>query len=74
MHDRALNHTLKTQRGLRVDLGAGWDHGGVISHKFTQVAAQFVYVGHTGFQHLNRRSIIKQRKQQVFNRNKFVAS
>ncbi|MNK55171.1 hypothetical protein D3C87_741790 [compost metagenome] len=42
MHDRALDHALKTQRRLRVDFGAARDHRRVFRNELAQVAAQVV--------------------------------
>ena len=63
MHNRALNHALKAKCRLRIDLGTRRDHRRVVSHKLTQVVAQFVKIGHTGFEHFDGSCVIEQRQQ-----------
>src|SRR5450830_3763 len=54
VHDRALNHTLEAQRGLRIDFigtGHGWR---VIGNKIGQRLAQVVDIDRTRAQHFRR--------------------
>ena len=73
MHDGALNHTLKTERGLCIDvLGAG--HGrGVLGNELDQVLAQVFYIRADRAHHLCRRRVVKQGEQQVLDRDELMA-
>ena len=72
MHDRALDHALETQRGLRVDFRAAGNHGRVFRDELAQVAAQVVQVRGAGAQNLDGRSIVEQGQQQMLDGDEFV--
>ncbi|MNI32908.1 hypothetical protein D3C73_868340 [compost metagenome] len=72
VHDCALDHALKAQRRLRVDLCAAWNHRGVFRNELAEVAAQVVQVRRAGAQNLDCRSVVKQRQQQMLDGNKFM--
>ena len=71
MQDRALDHALKTQRGLRVGV-FGRQYRRVFGNKFGQQLAQIVDFGGARLEHLGGRRVIQQRQQQVLDGNEFV--
>ena len=73
MHDGALNHALKAQRGLGVDLFGAGQGGVVFFDEIAQPRAQVVDMGRAGLEHLGGRRVIQQRQQQVLGRDEFVA-
>ena len=63
VHDGALDHALKTQRGLRVDF-IGPRHGGrVVLDEVDQRCTQVVDVGRAGTQNLRRTRVVQQGQQ-----------
>jgi len=44
MHDRALNHTLEAQRGLRVDFTGAWHRRCIVANKIGQGFAEVIDV------------------------------
>jgi len=73
VHDRALDHTLETERRLGVDFVGASDRGRVFLDEADQALAQVVAVGRAGAQHLGGRRVVEQRHQQVLDRDEFVA-
>ena len=59
VHDRALDHSLKPERGLRVDLLGPWDNGGIFPNELGQILAKVVQIGRAGPQNLGRGRVIK---------------
>jgi hypothetical protein len=72
VHDRALDHALEAERGLRVDLFAAADGGRVFLDEGRQALAQVVDVGRTGAQHFGGRRVVEQRHQQVLDGDEFM--
>lgn len=62
MHDRALYHTLETQRGLRVDVVRARHGRRVVMNEVAQVLAQILDIGRACTQHLCRCRIVQQRQ------------
>jgi hypothetical protein len=73
VHDRALDHALETERGLRIDLIGTADRGRVLLDEAEQALAQIVVVGRAGAQHLGGGRVVEQRHQQVLDGDEFVA-
>ncbi len=73
MHDRALDHALKAERRLRVDLFIAADRRRVFLDEVDQALAQVFDVGSAGAQHLGRRRVVQQREQQVLHGDELVA-
>jgi hypothetical protein len=73
VQDSALNHALETERRLGINL-LGPGHGrSVFSDEAAQALAQLVDVGGAGAQHLGSGGIVKQREQQVLDRDELMA-
>ena len=73
MKDRALQHTLKTQRGLRFTLfivRRNERRGGV--NELLEVMPQFVQIGPASPQNAGSRLVVEKRQQQVLDRHKFM--
>ncbi len=66
MQDGALDHALKTERRLGVDLLVAGDGRGVLGYECRQLLAQLVDAGGARAQYLGRRWVVEQGKQQVF--------
>lgn len=60
MHDGTLDHTLETQRGLRVDVVRAGHGRRVVMNEVAQVLAQILDIGRACTQHLGRRWVIQQ--------------
>ena len=73
MHDGALNDTLEPQSGLGVHIIRTGHLGGVFLDEIGQRFAQIVNVGGTGPQHLGGARVVQQGKQQVLDRDEFMA-
>ena len=73
VHDRALDHPLEAQRGLRVDLVRAPDRRRVFLDELQEALAQVIDVGGTGAQHLRGRRVVEQRHQQVLDGDEFVS-
>ena len=73
MHDRALDHALKAERRLGVDLVGAADGGRVFLDELRQALAQVIDVGGTGAQHFGRRGVVEQCHQQVLDGDEFVS-
>ena len=73
VHDGALNHALKAQRRLRIDIIQTRHLGRVVLDEVRQRLAQIVNIGRTGPQHLSRAWVVQQREQQVFHRDELMA-
>jgi hypothetical protein len=73
VHDGALDHPLKTQRRLRVNLFIAAHGGRVFLDEGGQALAQVVDVGRARAQHFGGRRVVQKRHQQVFNRDELVA-
>ena len=72
MQDRALDHPLKAQGRLRINLFPGEDRR-VFGNKVREKLAQFIDVGGAGAQHFGRRRVVEQREQQMLHGDEFVA-
>ncbi len=73
MHDGALNHALKTQRWLRIDLIDTSDLWGVVFDEVGQRTAQIINVGRASAQHFGGAGVVEQCKQQMLHGNELVA-
>ena len=73
MHDGALNHTLKAQRGLRVHLFRSSHLWGVVPDEVAQRGTQIFDVGGAGTQHIRSAGVVQQGVQQVLHRDELVA-
>jgi len=72
VHDGALDHSLETQRGLRVDLFRAGDLGGVVLDEVAQRGTQVINVGGAGAQDIGRTGVVQQGLQQVLHGYEFV--
>ena len=72
MHDGALDHTLETQRGLRVDVVGACHLRRVVLDEIGKRLAQIIHIGRTGAQHFSRTGVVQQSEQQVFHRDELV--
>ncbi len=72
MHDRALDHTLETQRGLRVDVVRAGHGRRVVMYEVAQVLAQILDIGRACTQHFRRCRIVQQSQQKMFDRDELV--
>ncbi len=72
VHDRALDHALEAQRGLRVDLFRAAHRGGVLADEGGQALPQVLDVGRAGAQHFGGRRVVQQREQQVLDGDEFM--
>ena len=73
VQDGALNHALKAERGLGVDLAVGRDARRLLGNMLRQVLAQLIDVGAAGAQNLRRGGVVQQGKEQVFDGDELVA-
>ncbi len=73
VQDRALDHALETQGGLRVDLVRAFDARRVFIDEAAQLAAEFIDVCGACLQHLGGGRIVQQGKQKVFHGDELVA-
>lgn len=73
VHDRALNHALKAERRLGIDVVGTGDGRRVVVDEIAQVLTQILDVGRARAQHLGCRRIIQQGEQQVLDRNELMA-
>jgi hypothetical protein len=72
VQDRALDHPLKAQCGLRVDLFASEDRR-MFGDELGQQLPQVVDIRRAGAQHFGRRGIVEQRQQQVLHGDELMA-
>ncbi len=73
VHDRALDHALEPERGLRVDLVGTAHRRRVLLDELDQALAQVVDVRRARSQHFGCRWIVQQRHQQVLDGDELVA-
>ena len=73
VHDRPLNHALKPQGWLGVDIVRPGDLGRVVLDEGRERLSQVVNIGRAGAQHLGRAGVVQQRQQQVLDRDEFVS-
>src|SRR3990172_3170186 len=73
MQHRALNHALKTDRGLGVDLTVGGKDRHVLVEEPEQVAAQLVDIAPARANDTRRAWVVEQRQHQMLDRNKLMA-
>ena len=73
MHDGALDHALKAQRGLRIHLVHTRDLWRVVLDEMRKRLAQVVHIGRTGAQHFGRAGVVQQSEQQVLHGDELVA-
>ena len=73
VHDGALNHPLKAQGGLGIDLFGTANLRGVVFDEIGQRSTQIVQIGGAGPQHFGGAGVVQERQQQVLDGNKFVA-
>ena len=73
VQDRALDHALEAQRGLRVDLAGAGDGRRVLHHEVRERLLQLVDLGGAGLQHLGGGRVVAEREQQVLHGDEFVA-
>lgn len=72
VHDRALDHALETERGLRVHLLGARDLRRVVLDEVGQALAQVIDIGRAGAQHLSRAGIVQQGKKQMLHGDEFM--
>ena len=72
MQDRALDHALKSERGLGIDILAA-DHRRMFVDKIRQEFAQFLDIGRAGTQDFRRGGVVQHGEQQVLHGDEFVA-
>ena len=63
VHDGALNHTLETQSGLRVDLVLAREDRRVFIDELAKFLTQDVNIGRAGAQHLGSGGVVEQGEQ-----------
>jgi hypothetical protein len=73
VQDRALNHALKAERGLRVHFTVGRNAGRLLADMLRQLLAQLVHVGAAGAQDLRGGRVVQQREKEVFDGDELVA-
>jgi hypothetical protein len=73
MHDRALDHPLEPEGGLRVDLFGARHDRRVLLDEGGQALAQVVDVGRAGAQHFGGRRIVEQRQKQMLDGDELVS-
>ena len=73
MHDGALDHALKTQRRLGIDIVGTSNLRRVVFNEVAEGLAQVVHVGGAGAQHLGGTRVVKQGQQQVLHGDELVA-
>src|SRR6218665_2930328 len=72
MHDRALDHALKAQGGLGVDLVGAGHLGRVVLDEVGQRCAQVIDVGRAGAQHLGGAGVVEQCQQTTLDGDELV--
>ena len=72
MQNGALDHALKSERGLRINVLPGHDRG-MFSDEIRKEFAQLFDIGCASTQHIHRRGVIQHRQQQMLDSNEFVA-
>ncbi|OIQ70647.1 hypothetical protein GALL_477370 [mine drainage metagenome] len=72
VHDGTLNHALKTQRWLGIDILHTRHLRRIVLDENRQGFAQIIKIGRTGTQHLGRAGVVQQGQHQMLNRDEFV--
>ena len=73
MEHGALQHPLEAQSGLGVDVVGAFNAGSVFVHEVRQFLPKLVGLGCAGAQHFGGGGVVQQRKQQVLDRDEFMA-
>ena len=73
MHDGALDHTLESQRGLRIHLFGAIHLRRVVLDEVGQRCTQIVDIGRACAQHFGCTGIVQQSEQQMFHGDELVA-
>ena len=73
MVNRTLEHALETERRLGIAVIVFGKNGDVVVDGLAQAAGELVDLGAAGAQHPERRSVFKQRQQEMVDRHEFMA-
>ena len=73
MHDGTLNHALKAQRGLGINLFIAGQRRVVFLDEVGQARAQLFDLRRAGLEHFGGRGVVEQGEQQVLGRDELVA-
>jgi len=73
VHDGALYHALKTERGLGINFIHTRDLWCVVLDEMRERLAQVVHIGRTGAQHFGSTGVVQQCQKQVFDGDEFMA-